>query len=57
MKNEDFRRAAGSFKYDDFTVVVKAPANGREMETSGVEIDFDEKKVIIKLKSKEGNTK
>ena len=52
MKNEDFRRAAGSFKYDDFNVVVKSLTNGREMETSGVEIDFDEKKVIVKLKSK-----
>lgn len=52
MKNEDFRRAAGSFKYDDFNVVVKSLTNGREMETSGVEIDFDEKKVIIKLKGK-----
>lgn len=52
MKNEDFRRAAGSFKYDDFAVVVKSSTNGREMETSGVEIDFDEKKVIVKLKNK-----
>lgn len=52
MKNEDFRRVAGSFKYDDFNVVVKSPTNGREMETSGVEIDFDEKKVIVKLKGK-----
>ena len=50
MKNEDFRRAAGSFKYDDYVVVVKSPSNGREMETTGVEIDFDEKKVIVKLK-------
>lgn len=50
MKNEDFRRAAGSFKYDDFAVVVKSTANGKEMATTGVEIDFDEKKVIIKLK-------
>lgn len=50
MKNEDFRRAAGSFKYDDFNVVVKSPTNGKEVETTGVEIDFDEKKVIIKLK-------
>lgn len=50
MKNEDFRRAAGSFKYDDFAVVVKSSANAKEIETTGVEIDFDEKKVIIKLK-------
>ena len=52
MKNEDLRRAAGSFKYDDFNVVVKSPTNGREMDTSGVEIDFDEKKVVVKIKSK-----
>ena len=52
MKNEDFRRVAGSFKYDDFTVVAKTPPNGKEMETTGVEIDFNEKKVIIKLKGK-----
>ena len=50
MKNEDFRRTAGSFKYDDFAVVVKSPINGKEMEATGVEIDFDEKKVVIKLK-------
>lgn len=50
MKNEDLRRAAGSFKYDDFTVVVKSPTNGKELDTTGVEIDFDEQKVIIKMK-------
>lgn len=50
MKNEDFRRATGSFKYDDFAVVVRSPINGKEMETMGVEIDFDEKKVVIKIK-------
>lgn len=50
MKNEDFRRAAGSFKYDDFTVVVRSPVNGKEMGTTGVEIDFDEKKVVINIK-------
>lgn len=50
MKNEDLRRAAGSFKYDDFTVVVKSQTNGKELETTGVEIDFNEQKVIIKTK-------
>lgn len=52
MKNEDFRRAAGSFKYDDFDVVAEWTTKGREMEASGVEIDFAAKKIIIKLKSK-----
>lgn len=50
MKNEDFRRVAGSFKYDDFAVVVRSPVNGKEMETTGVEIDFNEQKVVIKIK-------
>lgn len=50
MKNEDLRRATGSFKYDDFLVVVRSPTNGKELDTTGIEIDFDEQKVIIKLK-------
>lgn len=49
MKQKDYRQTAGSFKYDDFDVVFKT-ASGKECETSGIEIDFDNKKICIKQK-------
>lgn len=49
MKNRDLRRTAGSFQYDDFDVTIKT-ASGKEYECTGVEIDFDAKKVVIKQK-------
>lgn len=49
MKQKDYRQTAGSFKYDDFDVVFKN-STGKELETSGIEIDFDNKKIYIKQK-------
>lgn len=47
MKNRDLRTCAGSFKYDDFDVCFRTSTN-REVECSGVEIDFDKRRVVIK---------
>lgn len=49
MKNKDFRQTAGTFKYDDFDIVFKNKS-GKELECGSLEIDFDEKRIIIKQK-------
>lgn len=46
MKNRDLRTCAGSFKYDDFEVFFKM-TQGKEVECSGVSIDFENKKIVI----------
>lgn len=48
MKQVEYRRTAGSFKHDDFDVVIKIKT--KEYEAGGVEVDFEKKRIVIKSK-------